>query len=449
MSILQIISIILLGQFLGYKELGIYTIFQIVFRLALSLFEPGMFVSLIQKKGFTLSILNREKKIQRILTITGILILLLFFSIEKDYATDNFIIVILCLLLFGMFGFFSQYTALLTRQLRQKEISISQIIASSLEFIVIITMVWFVSPLLVFTFGLFFRFVIYFSISGYYARRCIPEEDGSTSDKDHIRFSSYQMLNQGLSFVQGNFDTVLVATVFGLTVLGPYNYASEISYLLFSKINPVFNKAIFPVLAKFQDHAKERQHIISESLLSHALVCISIYLLLFFNIEHLIPIVAKDPDGLILQFATFILIMAMIRSITNIMFNQLLSLGESKNLLRWNIAVLIFNYAFIAVIYLTGSSILRFLSINIFVSLSVLIFIFMQLRNYFDNPAILDKKSIIYVVYVSCCVLGLYALTFIQWHFILNIFLGFVFILGISLLFYKQKVYDLIQFRII
>ncbi len=449
MSILQIISIILLGRFLGYKELGIYTIFQIIFRLAISLFEPGMFVSLIQKKIFNQNILQKEKRIQRILTIAGIVILIFFFVLEKDYASKNLSIVVISLVLFGLFGFFSQYTALLTRQLKQKEISLAQMIASSIEFIFIISAVWFVSPLLVFTMGLLFRFIIYFLISGYYVRKLILDEDASTSEKEHISFSSYQMLNQGLSFVQGNFDTVLVASVFGLVILGPYNYASEISYLLFSKINPVFNKAVFPVLAKYQDMPVDRQTIITESLISHALICVSLYLLLYFNIDHLIPLAIKDPDGLILQFAKFILIMAMIRSVTNVMFTQLLALGESKKLLQWNISVLVFNYIFIAVIYLTGSSIITFLSINIFVSLFVMIFILLKLRTFFIHPNTLDKKIGYYLLYLFVCIIGIAGLRFLNIHFVLILFLDIVFIIGFTFLFYKDKLIDLFRLRII
>ena len=382
MSLLQLASIVLLGRFLGYKELGIYTIFQIIFRLAITLFEPGMFVSIIQKAGFNYKILRKEKKIQLLLVITGIVILCFFFGIEKNYLFNNTSIVVIGLLLFLLIGIFSQYTALLTKQLKQKEISLAQMIGSSLEFIFILSTIWFISPLLVFSGGLLLRFIVYYSMCWYYLRKVIIAEDQSASVEEHVHFSSYQVTNQGLSFVQGNFDTDLVGSVFGLSILGPYNFASEISYLLFSKINPVFNKAIFPILSKFQNQPAERQNIISESLLSHAMICISLYLIMYFNIETLIPLAAKDPDGLILGFSKFILIMAMIRSVNNMVFNQLLSLGESKNLLKWNVAVLLINYTFITIIYLLGASIQNFLFINIFLSLSVLIFIVYRLRRY-------------------------------------------------------------------
>lgn len=448
MSLLQLASIVLLGRFLGYKELGIYTIFQIIFRLAITLFEPGMFVSIIQKTGFTLNILKKAKRIQGILVVTGVIILMLFFGIEKEYLSNNSPIVILSILLFVLIGFFSQYTALLTRQLRQKEISISQMIGSSIEFVFILSTIWFISPLLVFSCALLLRFMVYYILCWWYLRNTTIEEDTSVSEKDHLHFSTYQVVNQGLSFVQGNFDTVLVGSVFGLSVLGPYNFASEISYLLFSKINPVFNKAIFPVLSKFQNQAKERQNIISESLLSHALICISLYLLMYFNIESLIPLAAKDPEGLILGFAKFILIMAMIRSVNNMVFNQLLSLGESRNLLKWNIVVLIINYTFITIIYFSGASIQKFLFINIFLSLAVLIYILNRLKRFYSDHQTFYKQIITYLIYFISCGALLYAIHLLELHFILSLILGIMAILILSLGFYKQKLLSLIRFRI-
>lgn len=449
MSLLQVISIVLLGRFLGYKELGIYTIFQLIFRFAVSVFEPGMFVSIIQKAGFNRTILWKEKKIQYVLVSIGMVLLLCFFAIEKNYVANNASIVMISILLFALIGFFSHYPALLTRQLKQKEISIAQISGSTFEFIFIISSIWFISPLLVFSGGLFIRFIIYYAMCRYYLSNLSLNEDSSASIEEHVHFSGYQLVNQTLSFVQGNFDTVLVGSVFGLSVLGPYNFASEISYLLFSKINPIFNKAIFPVLSRFQDKPSYRQHIISESLLSHALICLSFYLVLYFNIEQIIPLIAKDPEGLILSFARFILIMAMIRSVNNVVFNQLLSLGESKNLLKWNIAVLIINYTFIALIYITGTPILKFLFINIFVSLSVLVYSSLRLRSYYEVKNLFEKQFAAYLIYFITCIVFLFIINYLEFHFAMSILLGCLVILILNMIYYRQKMSELFRFRII
>ncbi len=253
MSLLQVAGIILLGQFLGYKELGIFTIFQLIFRLGITVLDPGMYVSIIQKAEYHPELILRQSKIQNLILLTGLIILLGFFIWESEYWSDNYLIVCLSLLLFTIIGRCSLYPSLLTHHLKQKEISLAQMTGATLEFIFLFSTIWSWDPVFVFCTGFVIRFSIYYLLC-YLQFLKLQSHSGSSVDVDeHIRFSSYQVLNQGLGFVQGNFDTVLVGSVFGLTLLGPYHLASELSYLLFSKINPVFNKAIFPVLAKFRN----------------------------------------------------------------------------------------------------------------------------------------------------------------------------------------------------
>lgn len=448
MSLLQLASLVFLGQFLGYKEMGIYTIFQIIFRLAMALLDPGMFVSIIQKPGFTRQIIYKQRSIQFILLCICIVLLLGFFLWERSYLASYPHIVIIALVLFSTIGIGSLYPSILQHQLKQKQISLFQILSGTAEFLWIIFAIWYVDPILVFCIGLFMRFSIFYSLSWFYTRRLNYMEHFDESIQEHISFSGYQVLNQGISFVQGNFDTVLVGSVFGLLVLGPYNIASEFSYLLFSKINPIFNKAIFPLLAKYQKDASHRQEIIKESLLSHALVCITMYLIVYSHLSEIIPLLFKDPEHSILQFSRFIVIMAMIRSVNNIVFNQLLALGESSRLLKWNVVVLIINYVFIAVIYWTQTDIYKFLVINIFLSFSVLVYSIHRLFIYFEDVHIFYKELIKYTIYLVCCCLVLYLIHLLNPEFINSLLCAVAGLFSVNFIFYRGKLGDLVRLKI-
>ncbi|MBK9109270.1 MAG: oligosaccharide flippase family protein [Saprospiraceae bacterium] len=257
------------------------------------------------------------------------------------------------------------------------------------------------------------------------------------------------MINQGLSFIQGNFDTVLILAVFGLQTLGPYNFASELSYLLFSKINPIFNKVVFPILSKHQEDAGERQWIISESMLSHALICLGLYLLLFFHLPELVDLLFKDDEGKILVFSKFICIMAMIRSVNNLAFSQLLALGASRKLLQWNIAVLIFNYVFIFIIYLTKAPIVTFLEINIFVSLFVLTFTIYKMFQYYSNLSRGIREVLYFLMYYLFASVLLYGISLLHLYLVFSIGLSVVCLMVLSLLFYRDKVMRLLHLRIL
>lgn len=452
LTLLQIAGIVFLGRFLGYLEMGIYAIFQLIFRLAVALFEPGMFVSIIQKRSWSKSLLHLLNKWQLMLACGGLFVMVIFFAIEQKYYHANPWIVFTGLFLFMLIAWGSRYTAILTRQLHQRQISLAQIAGASLEFLFLLSFIWFFDPMWVFPLGLLLRFVAYYAICYYFTNNevnDIPESSESEEYGVHLKFSSYQLINQGLSFVQGNFDTVLILAVFGLQTLGPYNFASELSYLLFSKLNPIFNKVVFPVLSRHQEDAAERQYIISESMLSHALVCLGLYLLLFFHLPEVVGLIFKDEEGQILIFSRFICIMAMIRSVNNLAFSQLLALGASRQLLQWNIAVLLFNYAFIFVIYLTQSPIQTFLEINIFVSLFVLVFTIYKLFYYYSNVSSGYREIIYFMVYYLIATLVFYGISLLQLYLVISIALCIVCLLILSLVFYRAKVMRLIHLRIL
>lgn len=448
MSLLQVASLVILGQFLGYKEMGIYTIFQIIFRLAMALLDPGMFVSIIQKPGFTKKIIQKQQSIQYFLLFICIVMLLGFFLWEHTYLSSYPYIVVISLVLFCTIGIGSLYSSILQHQLKQKQLSLFQIVSGTVEFLWIILVIWFLDPILVFCIGLFMRFGIFYFLSWIYTKQLRYKEHVDESEQEHVSFSGYQVLNQGISFVQGNFDTVLIGSVFGLLVLGPYNIASEFSYLLFSKINPIFNKAIFPLLSKYHKDATHRQEIIKESLLSHALVCISIYLIVYLHLSEIVSLLFKDPEHSILQFSRFIVFMAMIRSVNNIVFNQLLALGESARLLKWNVAVLIINYIFIAIIYWTQTDINKFLVINIFLSFSVLVYSIHRLLNYFENVQLFYKEIFKYSIYLMCCSIVLYLIHWMNPEFISSLLCAVAGLISLSFIFYRTKVVDLMRLKI-
>lgn len=449
MAVLQLAGFVFIGRYLGYKELGIFTIFQLVFRFSTALFDPGMYVSIIQKNSFSGTILKSLKKNQYTIAFASLVLLFLFYLIDGKYLAENTFLVVLSFGLLVVIALGAAYPALLTRQLRQKEMSTAQMIGASLEIVFILIFIWYFDPLVIFATAFFIRFLSYYMICSFHLKKQYPAKEEGDTLSQHIHFSRYQVLNQGLSFLQGNFDTVFILFVFGLSTLGPYNFASELSYLLFSKINPLFNKAVFPVLAKQQHNAKERQEIISGSLLSHALLCVSLYLLVYFQLDWVIPLAFKDEEGLILIFSKYIMIMAMIRSVNNLIFNKLLALGESRNLLIWNVSILIFNYLFIAIIYITGASIEHFLLINIFVSFAVLGFSFYKLLPYLNDKEKTGDELIKYLSFFALCFLNLGKLHEFNLLPVWNASFSFLIVLILSFLFYKEKLKQLAHFRII
>lgn len=139
----------------------------------------------------------------------------------------------------------------------------------------------------------------------------------------------------------------------------------------------------------------------------------------------------------------------MIRSVNNLIFNKLLALGESKNLLIWNISILVLNYLFIAIIYLSGASIERFLLINIFISFSVLCFSFYKLLAYLENKEQVKEDLLKYFTFMVGNFLILSQIHSMEMSFYWKMGLSILVVLTISFIYYKEKMCKLLQFRII
>ncbi|MBV6473691.1 MAG: hypothetical protein JPMHGGIA_01984 [Saprospiraceae bacterium] len=449
LTVLQLAGYFLIGRFLGYKEMGVYAIFQVVFRMAVSLFEPGMFVSLIQKHSYSEALMRQLQKRQILLALGVAACWMVFFGVEGDYLTAHFPVVVMSMVLLLLIACGSRDAALLTRELRQRELGLAQMTGASFEFALLVSLIWHYDPLLVFPAAFLLRFaVFYFLCACFVRRRGIPVSPGEPLE-EHLSFARYQVSNQGISFVQGNFDTVLVASVFGLSALGPYNFASELSYLLFSKINPIFNKAIFPVLSRYRNDGAARSHIVGEAMLSHAIVCLGLYALLYANLDFVVATVFRDPGGQILEFSRYICVMAMIRSVNNLLFSKLLALGESRRLLQWNIAVLVFNYAFIAVIYFTGARMTMFLWLNCWVSLAVLLYTAYKLSAHLDHASLVWKPLLRFLG-VSCAGgVALWGLKGVAMPAVVTLALGGLVLLGLYTLFFRKKMMRLLRMQIV
>ncbi|MCC6752952.1 MAG: oligosaccharide flippase family protein [Saprospiraceae bacterium] len=449
LTALQLAGYFLIGRFLGYKEMGVYAIFQVVFRMAVSLFEPGMFVSLIQKHSYSEALMRQLQRRQTLLALGVAAGWMAFFAVEREYLTAHFPVVAMSMVLLLLIARGSRDAALLTRALRQRELGIAQMTGASFEFALLVSLIWHFDPLLVFPAAFLVRFAVFYFLCAYFVRKQGVQDSPGEPLEEHLSFARYQVSNQGISFVQGNFDTVLVASVFGLAALGPYNYASELSYLLFSKINPIFNKAVFPVLSRYRYDGAARSHIVGEALLSHAIVCLGLYALLYANLDFVVAMIFRDPGGYILEFSRYICIMAMIRSVNNLLFSKLLALGESRKLLQWNIAVLIFNYAFIAVIYFTGSPMTTFLWLNCWVSLVVLLYTAYKLSAHLDHAAAVWKPLLRFLA-VSCAGgAALWGLNCVAMPAVVTLILGGLVLLGLYTLFFRSKMMRLIRMQIV
>ncbi|MDQ3142601.1 MAG: oligosaccharide flippase family protein [Bacteroidota bacterium] len=343
----QIVGIVLVGRFLDLKNLGIFTLFQIVFRFGLLIFDPGMFHSIVQRYETSKSLIKLLYRYQ--LGIVSVLLILMigtYYWIIQGNSENNILLILSIFCLVGV-AIGSYFHNVLILHLKQDKISYAQILSYVLELIALLLLLNYVSALLAFSISLCIRlFIFYLGCFIFSASISIDKVQNESLVKTdaHVNFGLYHMLNQGLSFLQGHYDTVLLTLLFGLSVIGPYNLSCEIGFLIFSKINPIFNKTHFPIISKARKEENPIQGIISYTFSQFLFILIPLYILFWANADWILTLAFGAKAEIILFFTRFILVVAMLKAINNMLFSYIMALGESRILFFWNVAIVLINY---------------------------------------------------------------------------------------------------------
>jgi O-antigen/teichoic acid export membrane protein len=341
-----VLTLLLVGRYLDKTQLAIFTIFQLVFRLGLSVFDPGMFISVIQKKLRNKVIMSSLDKWQLFFVIMISFAIVLWFAQSGSIDTNLIAIMYLGICTLFWIGATSKFQSQLIADNRQKEVFWAQVLAYGIEFIFIVAALNYIPALWIFCMGLTIRVLIMFGWA--WIIRIKKEENLFLKRNEYLDFSRNHVLTQLLSFIQGNYDTVFIGYLFGLPFLGVYNLACEFSFLLFSKINPIFNRAIFPVIS-YQMSDEQRQTLTWNTIQTYLIVMIPIHLFIGFNADTILHWAYPDKGMEIAGVVKYFIFIALIRGVNNILNTFILGSGNSRFILIWNVVILLINYLFILI----------------------------------------------------------------------------------------------------
>lgn len=449
-SILQLITLYFLGRKVSALQLGIFGTYQMIFRFSFAIFEPGMYSSIIQKLEFNSRLVETLTKYQ--LLIFGALSVFLIglfypYWIKMDVET---LVLILAIILSGTIAKGSLYHVKLIYANRQFEVAILITIAHIIEFISLFILLNLTTEIYSFAISLLIRFLFFYSGTFLLSRKYVSNiNHDEINNKVHTSYSAHYCLNQGLSYVQGIYDNVLIALLFGQSVFGIYILACEMSYFVFSKVNPIFNKAFFPVLSSKVIHKEKTSDAIHSVLLSFLFITTPIYIFLFSQSESILFWLFPDKYQQMIIIYKYFLIIAFIKSITNILFTVILSYGKSKEIFYWNISVAIFNYSALVIFYFIKITLEPFMIFMILYALLVLAFTIYKLN---EEEKILELADLVqyirYVLYsgllfLSAYILKQYKLSLI---YVILIFFGFT-VISVFVV-YKEKLINLLKFKI-
>lgn len=449
-SILQLITLYFLGKKVSALQLGIFGTYQMIFRFSFAIFEPGMYSSIIQKLEFNSALLEKLTKYQLLIfSSLSIFLIGLFYPywIKMDVET---LVLILAIILSGIIAKGSLYHVKLIYANRQFEVAILMTIAHVIEFISLFILLSLTTEIYSFAISLLIRFLFFYSGAFVLSRKYVDNGYDERIDiKAHTSYSSHYCLNQGLSYVQGIYDNVLIALLFGQSVFGIYILACEMSYFVFSKVNPIFNKAFFPVLSSKIIHKQKTSDSIHSVLLSFLFITSPIYIFLFSQSESILLWLFPDKYLQMIVIFKYFLIIAFIKSITNILFTVILSYGKSKEIFYWNISVALFNYSALIIFYFVKITLEPFMIFMIVYALLVLAFTIYKLN---EEEKILDLTELVqyirFGIYCALLFLSAYMLQQIKLHLIYVIPTFFVLTVISILVVNKEKFFNLLKLKI-
>ncbi|NOT38293.1 MAG: oligosaccharide flippase family protein [Saprospiraceae bacterium] len=353
-TVIQLITIVLLGRLLEYKELGAFALFQIIFRFALYCLEPGMFFSIIQKHESNSSLIRKLFSWQFVYLLSSCIVLVFLSLYSETFKEVHGVLLVNCFVILILIGSGSFLHSKLIQQFKQKEIAISQIIAYLFELILVIGLCSFYNPLLVFSYGIIVRYLVFYGmclIYYYFLAKSSNTEIQKTSTKDHLQQNHYNIASQILSYLQGQYDTFIIISLFGLSTLGGYILTTEISFVIFSKVNPLFNKAILPVVSKSINDKNGENNIISESFTNYFILIALSYCGFWIFRSDLFLLAYPEKVDELSYYASILLPIAFCKALNNIMNSYLLAIGEARKIFYWNVILLVSNYSVFAIFF--------------------------------------------------------------------------------------------------
>lgn len=383
-TILQVVTLILLGRYLDNTALGSFAVFQMIFRMALAIFDPGMFFSVVQKHEVSSKLLKLLTRHQLLYLFICIIILCFSIFVFKINYISNIILIAFSFLILFLIGVGSYTQQVLILKDKQKDIAIIQMLAYSIELVVLLILLRYYSPVYCFSFSIIIRFFVMYLINYLYGKTLPDSTNGNQIDfVSHIHSSRFNLYNQVLSFIQGHYDTAFIILMFGLSILGPYNLAIEFSFILFSKVNPLFNKSIFPVIAKARKEHQVPDSMMARQFINFICVIVPLYLILYVNSNSILTWAYLEKGSEIYYYSSFILFVALIKAFNNILFTYLLASGATKSIFYWNTGILLINYSICFILYWNQWSMDHFLYFSVAYSFVVLLFLMIQTSYHF------------------------------------------------------------------
>jgi lipopolysaccharide exporter len=359
-TFIQFLQNIILARLLLPEDFGLMTMALVFVGFIVPIFDLGLSAAIIQKKEInsiqlsTLYWFNISLGIICfVLAYSAAPLASLFF--ERD---DLVSIVRITASIFLISPWGSQYSALLTKNLRFDLQNKIAILSVGLSFIIAVSMALNGYGVLALVIGFIFLKTIETILYIYFGRNYhkLRFQFNLSEVKGLLYFGLFQTGTALVNFLSANIDKLLIGKLIGPHALGLYTIAWNLVLMPLRKINPMVNKITFSVFSRIQDEVKRVGNYYTNAVL----------LLMFINFPILLFLVLNASDFLDLLYgekwlaaSTTLSILAMVgllKSFANPGGSLILSKGRADIGFYWNIGWTITLFLTISVcLYLSAT----------------------------------------------------------------------------------------------
>ncbi|MCZ6860782.1 MAG: MOP flippase family protein [Alphaproteobacteria bacterium] len=344
-TVLQFAQLAVLARLLVPEDFGLMAMMMVVIGFAQAFADMGISNAIIHRQDTTDDHLS---SLYWLNILAGIVLILLLLAAVPGVVTlfteprlAELIPVIALIFLIAPFG--QVYQALLQKNLRFRELSVSEISGAALGAAVAITAAVAGQGIYALIFGQLANTACRTAVLiGYGWREWRPSLHFRRRDLDnYLSFGLFQMGERSINFLGQRVDQLLIGALLGAQALGYYHLAFNLVILPVTRINPVLTRVAFPIFARVQNDAAKLRH--GYMTMQRVLSAVNFPLLLGLAAVApvFIPLVLGEQWAPSIVLVQFLAGVALIRSTGNPVGSLLLGKGRADLGFYWNVWVVL------------------------------------------------------------------------------------------------------------
>ena len=449
-NILSIGKLAIIARILEPSDFGLMAIAMVVIGFSKVFIDVGISNAIIYKQEITHTQLSSLYWVNIIagVILFGIIVIVaplvgLFYNEPK---VINIIFLVGTTFLIQPFG--QQFTMLLRKELRFKEIARIDIITNIIG---LITTVWFAYKgygVYALVYGMIIAVIVktvQYMMIGFKEYR--PSIEIRINEiKEFLNFGAYQMGERTINYFNSQLDVILIGKIFGIETLGIYNLSKQLIMRPADIFNPIITKVTFPVMAKVQNDIKRLKKIYLKTINYLSSINFPIYAFLIVFAHDIVLVMYGNKWLAAVPIVQILSIWGALRSTGNPIGSLLYAKGKANWGFWWNLALLFY---FPIGIYV-GS---HWGLVGVSWALVFLLFPFIMLANWFflvrnlcDARFIEYHVEILKPASISVFVgLVVYMGTIFSTNFIIVGLFGGLIVIGLNILFNKVFIKDMLE----